>query len=173
MTTKPEMLNRIEATFSQLTPSEKRGKLDAGAAALILPFETAESVALTTGHQRDHCRALRASCQYRNPDDAKKPARSLSAPGMNERLDSATAAPALGSPPALPFAGGGCNHHVYQLAQTDVFKQIVHQLTHAEAVFVLGIQSTRGIANAFFSHRIPAPARELPPRGYPAVGLNA
>lgn len=42
--------------------------------------------------------------------------------------------------------------HVYQLAQTDVFKQIVHQLTHAEAVFVLGIQSTRGIANAFFSH---------------------
>lgn len=42
--------------------------------------------------------------------------------------------------------------HVYQLAQTDAFRQIVHQLTHADAVFVLGIQSTRGIANAFFSH---------------------
>ena len=29
---------------------------------------------------------------------------------------------------------------------------MVQQLTHADAVFVLGIQSTRGIANAFFSH---------------------
>jgi DNA-binding MurR/RpiR family transcriptional regulator len=41
---------------------------------------------------------------------------------------------------------------VYQLAQSETFKQVVHRLTHADAVFVLGIQSTRGIANAFFSH---------------------
>jgi len=41
---------------------------------------------------------------------------------------------------------------VYQLAQTDAFRQVVHNLAHADAVFVLGIQSTRGIANAFFSH---------------------
>lgn len=42
--------------------------------------------------------------------------------------------------------------HVYQLAQSETFRQVVQQLTHADAVFVLGIQSTRGIANAFFSH---------------------
>ncbi len=42
--------------------------------------------------------------------------------------------------------------HVYQLAQSETFRQVVQQLSHADAVFVLGIQSTRGIANAFFSH---------------------
>ncbi|STQ11774.1 putative RpiR family transcriptional regulator [Enterobacter cloacae] len=49
MTTKPEMLNRIEATFSQLTPSEKRVASWMLAHAALIPFETAESVALTTG----------------------------------------------------------------------------------------------------------------------------
>jgi DNA-binding MurR/RpiR family transcriptional regulator len=42
--------------------------------------------------------------------------------------------------------------HVYQLAQSETFLRIAQQLAHAEAVYILGIQSTRGIANAFFSH---------------------
>jgi DNA-binding MurR/RpiR family transcriptional regulator len=44
MTTKPEMLSRIEATFSQLTPSEKRVASWMLAHAAQIPFETAESV---------------------------------------------------------------------------------------------------------------------------------
>lgn len=42
--------------------------------------------------------------------------------------------------------------HVYQLAQSETFLRIAQQLAQAEAVYILGIQSTRGIANAFFSH---------------------
>lgn len=73
--------------------------------------------------------------------------------GMNERLDSWQQQRPLSDrlQHSLSLEVDAITH-VYQLAQTDVFKQIVHQLTHAEAVFVLGIQSTRGIANAFFSH---------------------
>ena len=77
---------------------------------------------------------------------------------MNERLDSQT----LLTGSSSAFLSNRLQHalslevdaitQVYQLAQTDAFRQVVHHLAHADAVFVLGIQSTRGIANAFFSH---------------------
>ena len=109
MTTKPEMLNRIEATFSQLTPSEKRVASWMLAHAALIPFETAESVALTTGTSGITVGRFLRKLGYRNRT-MRKACAILISPGMNERPDSATAAPALGSPPALPFAGGGCNH---------------------------------------------------------------
>jgi DNA-binding MurR/RpiR family transcriptional regulator len=61
---------------------------------------------------------------------------------------------------------------VYQLAQTDAFRQVVHNLAHADAVFVLGIQSTRGIANAFFSHLEYLRPRVSYSEGLPAAGWN-
>ncbi|WP_368770159.1 MurR/RpiR family transcriptional regulator [Enterobacter cloacae] len=154
MTTKPEMLNRIEATFSQLTPSEKRVASWMLAHAALIPFETAESVALTTGTSGITVGRFLRKLGYRNLDDAKKSLRDPYQPwGMNERLDSWQQQRPLSDrlQHSLSLEVDAITH-VYQLAQTDVFKQIVHQLTHAEAVFVLGIQSTRGIANAFFSH---------------------
>ncbi|HBC2535892.1 TPA: MurR/RpiR family transcriptional regulator [Enterobacter cloacae] len=154
MTTKPEMLNRIEATFSQLTPSEKRVASWMLAHAALIPFETAESVALTTGTSGITVGRFLRKLGYRNLDDAKKSLRDPYQPwGMNERLDSWQQQRPLSDrlQQSLSLEVDAITH-VYQLAQTDVFKQIVHQLTHAEAVFVLGIQSTRGIANAFFSH---------------------
>ena len=120
--------------------------------AALIPFETAESVALTTGTS-----GITVGRFLRKLGIAtgrcEKPARSLSAPGNERTPDSATAAPASDRLQHSLSLEVDAITHVYQLAQTDVFKQIVHQLTHAEAVFVLGIQSTRGIANAFFSHR--------------------
>ena len=74
MTTKPEMLNRIEATFSQLTPSEKRVASWMLAHAALIPFETAESVALTTGTSGITVGRFLRKLGYRNPDDAKKKA---------------------------------------------------------------------------------------------------
>lgn len=49
MTSKPELFARIEQTFSQLTPSEKRvaGWLLAHAAQI--PFETADGIAKAAG----------------------------------------------------------------------------------------------------------------------------
>ncbi|MCK7266921.1 MurR/RpiR family transcriptional regulator [Enterobacter cloacae] len=154
MTTKPEMLNRIEATFSQLTPSEKRVASWMLAHAALIPFETAESVALTTGTSGITVGRFLRKLGYRNLDDAKKSLRDPYQPwGMNERLDSWQQQRPLSDrlQHSLSLEVDAITH-VYQLAQTVVFQQIVHQLTHAEAVFVLGIQSTRGIANAFFSH---------------------
>ena len=129
--------------------------------AALIPFETAESVALTTGTSGITVGRFLRKLGYRN-GRCEKSLRDPYQPG-NERTP--------GLPQQQRPLSDRLQHslslevdaitHVYQLAQTDVFKQIVHQLTHAEAVFVLGIQSTRGIANAFFSHGIPAPAREL------------
>ena len=72
--------------------------------------------------------------------------------GMNERLDSWQQQQRLPdrARQSLSLEIDAITH-VYQLAQSETFLRIAQQLAHAEAVYVL-IQSTRGIANAFFSH---------------------
>ncbi|GAB2916794.1 MurR/RpiR family transcriptional regulator [Paraburkholderia jirisanensis] len=42
--------------------------------------------------------------------------------------------------------------HVYALAQGETFTRVAQQLARADAVYIVGIQSTRGISHAFFSH---------------------
>lgn len=42
--------------------------------------------------------------------------------------------------------------HVYTLAQSEAFANVSKRIAHAEAVYILGIQSTRGISNAFHSY---------------------
>lgn len=154
MTTKPEVLNRIEATFSQLTPSEKRVASWMLAHVAQIPFETAESVALATGTSGITVGRFLRKLGYRNLDDAKNSLRDPYQPwGMNERLDSWQQQRPLSDRVQHSLSlEVDAIAHVYQLAESGAFKQVVHQLTHADAVFVLGIQSTRGIANAFFSH---------------------
>lgn len=89
MTTKPEVLSRIEATFSQLTPSEKRVASWLLAHAAQIPFETAESVGLATGTSGITVGRFLRKLGYRNLEDAKKSLRDPHQPwGMNERLDS-------------------------------------------------------------------------------------
>jgi len=154
MTTKPEMLTRIEATFSQLTPSEKRVASWMLAHSAQIPFETAESVALATGTSGITVGRFLRKLGYRNLDDAKNSLRDPTRPwGMNERLDSWQQQSPLSErlQHSLSLEVDAISH-VYQLAQSEAFSRVVQQLTHADAVFVLGIQSTRGIANAFFSH---------------------
>ena len=88
MTTKPEMLSRIEATFSQLTPSEKRVGSWLLAHAAQIPFETAESVGLASGTSGITVGRFLRKLGYRNLEDAKKSLRDPYQPwGMNERLD--------------------------------------------------------------------------------------
>ena len=154
MTTKPEMLTRIEATFSQLTPSEKRVASWMLAHSAQIPFETAESVALATGTSGITVGRFLRKLGYRNLDDAKNSLRDPTRPwGMNERLDSwQQQSPLSGRLQHSLSLEVDAINHVYQLAQSEAFSRVVQQLTHADAVFVLGIQSTRGIANAFFSH---------------------
>ncbi|CAG4903810.1 hypothetical protein R52603_03132 [Paraburkholderia saeva] len=42
--------------------------------------------------------------------------------------------------------------YVYQLARTPAFAHVAERLATADAVYILGIQSTRGISNAFSSY---------------------
>jgi DNA-binding MurR/RpiR family transcriptional regulator len=158
MTPHPELLARIENTYSQLTPTEKRVASWLLAHAARIPFETAESIALATGTSGITVGRYLRKLGYRNLDDAKKSLREWPATpyqpwGMNERLDSwqqqQTLTDRAQRSLALEIDASG---HVYQLAQSESFQRVVHNLATADAVFVLGIQSTRGIANAFFSH---------------------
>ncbi|ENR8888625.1 TPA: MurR/RpiR family transcriptional regulator [Citrobacter koseri] len=158
MTSKPELFARIEKSFSQHTPSEKRvaGWLLAHAAQI--PFETADGIARATGTSGITVGRYLRKLGFRNLEDAKASLRELpSVPyqpwGMNERLDSWQQQQRLPdrARQSLSLEIDAITH-VYQLAQSKTFLRIAQQLAHAEAVYVLGIQSTRGIANAFFSH---------------------
>ncbi|HGY3717829.1 MurR/RpiR family transcriptional regulator [Citrobacter sp. Res13-Sevr-PEB04-36] len=158
MTSKPELFARVEHTFSQLTPSEKRvaGWLLAHAAQI--PFETADGIAKATGTSGITVGRYLRKLGFRNLEDAKASLRELPAMsyqpwGMNERLDSWHQQQRLPdrAQQSLLLEIDAITH-VYQLAQSETFLRIARQLAHAEAVYILGIQSTRGIANAFFSH---------------------
>ncbi len=158
MTPHTEFLARIEGGFSQLTPTEKRVASWLLAHAGQIPFETAESIAQATGTSGITVGRYLRKLGYRNLDDAKKSLREWPAApyqpwGMKERLDSwhqqQTLPDRAQRSLALEMDAIG---HVYQLAQSESFQRVVHHLATADAVFVLGIQSTRGIANAFFSH---------------------
>ncbi|MFG7478029.1 MurR/RpiR family transcriptional regulator, partial [Enterobacter hormaechei] len=135
-------------------PSEKRVASWMLAHVGQIPFETAESVALATSTSGITVGRFLRKLGYRNLDDAKKSLRDPHQPwGINERLDSWKQQQPLSDrlQHSLSLEVDAIAH-VYQLAQSETFRQVVQHLTHADAVFVLGIQSTRGIANAFFSH---------------------
>jgi len=173
MASKPELIARIEATFSQQTPSGKRvaGWLLNHAAQI--PFETADSIARATGTTGITVGRYLRKLGYRNLDDVKSSLREQpQAPyqpwGINERLDSWQQQRDLPdrARQSLALELDAINH-VYQLAQSEAFHRVAKRLASADAVFILGIQSTRGIANAFFSH-----LEYLRPRVSYAEGLS-
>ena len=156
---KPELIIKIENTFSQQSPVGKRigGWLLSNLSRI--PFETADSIARAAGTTGISVGRYLRRLGYQNLDDAKRSL--LDTPdagnylpwGMNERLD------AWQQQQGLPDRARqslqletDAIRHVYQLAQQDIFTRVSQQLAQADAVFILGIQSTRGIANAFFSH---------------------
>lgn len=158
MTAKPALIALIEQTFSQLTPSEKRVASWLLAHAVQIPFETADSIAKATGTSGITVGRYLRKLGFRNLEDAKASLRELPLIpyqpwGMNERLDSWYQQQSLPdrAHQSLQLEIDAITH-AYQLAQSDTFLRIARQLAQAEAVYILGIQSTRGIANAFFSH---------------------
>ncbi|EEA03123.1 putative transcriptional regulator, RpiR family, partial [Burkholderia sp. H160] len=46
----------------------------------------------------------------------------------------------------------GAIQHVYALARSPTFARVAERIASADAVYILGIQSTRGISNAFYSY---------------------
>ncbi|WP_092312710.1 MurR/RpiR family transcriptional regulator [Pseudomonas saponiphila] len=145
----------LEQQFASLTPTGKRIATYLLANLQQLPFETADSIAQQAGTTGISVGRFLRSLGYRNLDDVKQGLRG-DAPAswlITDRLG------AFRSEAHQDDALERSMHreieaiqYVYGLARSPVFAAIVRQIVEADAVFIIGIQSTRGILNAFHSH---------------------
>ncbi|MGV8921111.1 MAG: MurR/RpiR family transcriptional regulator [Pseudomonas sp.] len=152
---KNDFLSLLNERFSSLTPTGKRiaGYLQANAEKL--PFETADSIAQQTDTTGISVGRFLRSLGYRNIDDVKQSLRGdASRPWViTDRLgafrEESTQGDALERSMNREIEA---IQRVYGLARSETFARIVQQLYSADAVFIVGLQTTRGILNAFFSH---------------------
>ncbi|WP_315711079.1 MurR/RpiR family transcriptional regulator [Brenneria uluponensis] len=176
MSDNQDVIAQIEASFAVQTPTGKRiaGYLLANLAQV--PFETADSIARSAATSGISVGRYLRSLGYRNLDDFKRTLRQQNSGGLyqpwlvTDRLGAYQERRQQPQPQKLQQALTlelEAINHVYQLAQSESFTRISRRLAQAEAVFILGIQSTRGIANAFYSH-----LEYLRPKVYFADGLS-
>ncbi|HDR9206092.1 TPA: MurR/RpiR family transcriptional regulator [Burkholderia vietnamiensis] len=161
----------VESHFAELTPTAKRIASYMLANLDRLGLETADQIAQQTGTSGISVGRFLRSIGYRNLDDLKRELRGggNDRPWMiTDRLDEyrrAAAAPTTtadardGDHSGSPLAASlerelDAIRHVYRLAEEPVFAQVANRIADADAdaVFILGIQSTRGISNAFSSY---------------------
>ncbi|EKS9793628.1 MULTISPECIES: sap1 transcriptional regulator SapR [Burkholderia] len=155
----------VESRYAELTPTAKRIASYMLANLDRLGLETADQIAQQAGTSGISVGRFLRSVGYRNLDDLKRELRGgTDRPWMiTDRLDEYRRI--AGTPPA--GAGGNDSEgplasslereldairHVYRLAEGPVFAQVADRIAQADAVFILGIQSTRGISNAFSSY---------------------
>jgi DNA-binding MurR/RpiR family transcriptional regulator len=155
----------VEAHFAELTPTSKRV-----ASYMLANLDRLGRQAGTSGISVG--RFLR-SIGYQNLDDLKRELRGAEerpwlitdrldafrrASGQHDEGTPVTNGP--GTPHSIPSPALahsleleiGAIQHVYQLAQSPVFARVAERISNADAVYILGIQSTRGISNAFYSY---------------------
>ncbi|AGE24493.1 hypothetical protein H045_02085 [Pseudomonas poae RE*1-1-14] len=152
---KTGFLEMLDKRFSDLTPTGKRIAGYLLANPQKLPFETADSIAQQTETTGISVGRFLRSLGYRNIDDVKKSLRDddESAWVITDRLGAFREEKIHGDPLERSMKREvEAVQRVYALARGTTFSQIVDRLCAADAVFIVGIQSTRGILNAFFSH---------------------
>ncbi|KML55806.1 RpiR family transcriptional regulator [Burkholderia cepacia] len=153
----------VESRFAELTPTAKRIASYMLANLDRLGLETADQIARQAGTSGISVGRFLRSVGYRNLDDLKRELRGGGdRPWMiTDRLDEYRRV--AGTQPADGNGGDGALasslereldaiRHVYRLAEGPVFAQVADRIAHADAVFILGIQSTRGISTAFSSY---------------------
>ncbi|MBY8609490.1 sap1 transcriptional regulator SapR [Burkholderia arboris] len=159
----------VESRFAELTPTAKRIASYMLANLDRLGLETADQIAQQAGTSGISVGRFLRSVGYRNLDDLKRELRGGGdRPWMiTDRLDEYRRI--AGTPPDERNGNGDGNssdgtlasslereldaiRHVYRLAEGPVFAQVADRIAQADAVFILGIQSTRGISNAFSSY---------------------
>ncbi|MFL6668206.1 MAG: sap1 transcriptional regulator SapR [Burkholderia ambifaria] len=159
----------VESRFAELTPTAKRIASYMLANLDRLGLETADQIAQQAGTSGISVGRFLRSVGYRNLDDLKRELRGgADRPWMiTDRLDeyrrtNGTTGTA-GTQAAATHSGDralassldrelDAIRHVYRLAEEPVFAQVADRIAHADAVFILGIKSTRGISNAFSSY---------------------
>ncbi|RKT21494.1 RpiR family transcriptional regulator [Paraburkholderia sp. RAU2J] len=168
----------VEARFAELTPTSKRVASYMLANLDRLGLETADQIAQQAGTSGISVGRFLRSVGYQNLDDLKRELRGAQERPwlITDRLDAFRRSGSQSSPggqseltgQAPPDAAAASAHHaalahsleleigaiqhVYQLAQTPVFARVAERISNADAVYILGIQSTRGISNAFYSY---------------------
>ncbi|MXN77374.1 MurR/RpiR family transcriptional regulator [Burkholderia sp. 4701] len=150
----------VEARFAELTPTAKRIASYMLANLDRLGLETADQIAQQAGTSGISVGRFLRSVGYRNLDDLKRELRGNGdRPWMiTDRLDEyrrTAATPDGARRDALAASLDrelGAIRHVYRLAEGPVFARVAERIAQADAVFILGIQSTRGIGNAFSSY---------------------
>src|SRR5437868_2627601 len=148
----------VESRFAELTPTAKRIASYMLANLDRLGLETADQIAQQAGTSGISVGRFLRSVGYRNLDDLKRELRGgADRPWMiTDRLDEYRRA--NGTQAADSNSGDSALassldreldaiRHVYRLAEEPVFAQVADRIAHADAVFILGIQSTRGISN--------------------------
>lgn len=164
----PAFVQTVETRFAELTPTAKRIASYMLANLERLGLETADQIARQTGTSGISVGRFLRSVGYRNLDDLKRELRGATERSwmITDRLDEyrrMTAASAPARDEAAPSDAPGpldgalareldAIRHVYQPARSPAFAQVADRVAQADAVFILGIQSTRGISNAFHSY---------------------
>jgi DNA-binding MurR/RpiR family transcriptional regulator len=164
----------VEARFAELTPTSKRVASYMLANLDRLGLETADQIAQQAGTSGISVGRFLRSIGYRNLDDLKRELRGTQQRPwlITDRLDAFRRAAsdstqtddlphpsdADGSAPREAALAQsleleiGAIQHVYELARAPAFARVAERLANADAVYILGIQSTRGISNAFYSY---------------------
>lgn len=154
----PAFVQTVETRFAELTPTAKRIASYMLANLERLGLETADQIARQTGTSGISVGRFLRSVGYRNLDDLKRELRGATERSwmITDRLDEYRRMTAASDAPG-PLDGALAREldairHVYQLARSPAFAQVADRVAQADAVFILGIQSTRGISNAFHSY---------------------
>ena len=154
----------VEARFSELTPTAKRIASYMPANLERLGLETADQIAQQTATSGISVGRFPRSVGDRNLDDLQRELRGAQARSwmITDRLDEYRRVSGQFGDTAQNSENGALTrsleleidaiHHVYELAQSPMFARIAERISNADAVYILGIQSTRGISNAFYSY---------------------
>ncbi len=152
--TESNLLQQLKVGYPGFTPTGKKIASYMLANLHQLPFETADSIARTTGTTGISVGRFLRQIGFQNLEDLKQVLRrETSRPWMQtDRLDSFRHHPegqaGLQRSAQLEVEA---IRHAYQLATTPEFAKIADRMAQAEALFVIGIQSHQGIAKSFFS----------------------
>ena len=145
----------LENEFSSMTPTGKRIASYLLGNPQQLPFESADSIALQASTTGISVGRFLRSLGYQNLDDVKQslrgevPASWLSTDRIAAFRAESNGGDALDRSMQREIEA---IQYVYEVARSEAFAQIVKRIHEADAVFIIGIQSTRGILTAFHSH---------------------
>lgn len=145
----------LENEFSSMTPTGKRIASYLLGNPQQLPFESADSIALQASTTGISVGRFLRSLGYQNLDDVKQslrgevPASWLITDRIAAFRAESNGGDALDRSMQREIEA---IQYVYEVARSEAFAQIVKCIHEADAVFIIGIQSTRGILTAFHSH---------------------